>query len=92
MPLSSAHHCTSQPRTIEVFRFLGILDDARRHARKRVQMQSYKLPGGTEPLRTWWMYEEFQRTPDRPEVSSAQTVQETCLLTWTCLNTSIPKR
>ena len=59
---------TVQPRTTEVFRFLGILEDARPHARKQVQMRSYKLPGGTEPLRTWSMLEQFHPSPDRPEV------------------------
>ncbi|TBU59346.1 FAD binding domain-containing protein [Dichomitus squalens] len=66
-----------QPRTMEVFRFLGVLDDARLHARKRVQMRSYKLPGGVEPQRTWWMHEHFERTPDRPEHPQAMSQYKT---------------
>lgn len=54
---------------MEVFRFLGILEDARRHARKRVMTRAYKLPNTTEPTRTWAMHEKFEWTPDRPEVS-----------------------
>ena len=53
---------------MEIFRFLGILDDARPHARRQVQMRSYKLPGGTEPLRTWSFLDYPDPTPDRPEV------------------------
>lgn len=56
---------------MEVFRFLGILDDARRHARERVLTRAYKLPNTIEPSRTWSMHEEFEWTPDRPEVSVA---------------------
>ncbi|PIL27606.1 hypothetical protein GSI_10758 [Ganoderma sinense ZZ0214-1] len=60
-----------QPRTMEVFRFLGILDDMRRHARKRVQTRAFKLPNTTEPTRTWSMHEKFEWTPDRPEDGQA---------------------
>ena len=31
-------------------------------------MRSYKLPGGTEPLRTWSFLDYPDPTPDRPEV------------------------
>ena len=65
------HHFVLKPRTMEVFRFLGILDDARRHARERVLTRAYKLPNTIEPSRTWSMHEEFEWTPDRPEVSVA---------------------
>ncbi len=56
---------------MEVFRFLDILDDARRHARERVLTRAFKLPNTTEPTRTWAMHGKFEWTPDRPEVSIA---------------------
>ncbi|KAI1798121.1 FAD binding domain-containing protein [Ganoderma leucocontextum] len=62
-----------QPRTMEVFRFLGILDDARVHARKRILSRAYKLPNTTEPSRTWSMHEKFEWTPDRPENGQAMS-------------------
>lgn len=61
----------SKPRTLEFFRFLGIIDDARSHARPLVQSRSFTLPNTTEPTRTWWMLEPFEWTPGRPEVSIA---------------------
>ena len=58
-----------QSRTLEMFHFLGILPDALKTGGPVPTMRSYKLPGGTEVLRTWGMVEEKQATPDRPYVS-----------------------
>ena len=33
-------------------------------------MQSYKLPGGTEPVAKWNLLPDAPVTPDRPEVST----------------------
>ena len=63
-----------QPRTAEIFRFLGILDDARKFHRDLPPFQSYKLPGGTEILKRWLLVEKFELTPDRPCVSSPAVV------------------
>ncbi|KAI0765037.1 FAD binding domain-containing protein [Fomes fomentarius] len=56
-----------QPRTSEIFRFLGILQDARRLGGPILPTRAYKLPGGTEVLRTWQMGEDLQITPERPQ-------------------------
>ncbi|KAM5533896.1 hypothetical protein V8D89_012436 [Ganoderma adspersum] len=73
-----------QPRTMEVFRFLGILEDARSHARPLVQARSYQLPNTTEPTRTWWIQEPFEWTPDRPEVSVGLVREQLTALIFMC--------
>ncbi|KAI0635066.1 FAD binding domain-containing protein [Trametes polyzona] len=55
-----------QPRSLEVYKLLGVLDAIRRIARPMYPMRSYKLPGGTEPQRTWKIWEPQPPTPDRP--------------------------
>ncbi len=32
-------------------------------------MQLYKLPGGTQPVRQWKMWDDVPISPDRPEVT-----------------------
>ena len=54
---------------MELFRFLGIKDDARRAGIRMPDIRMYKLPGGTEPTRTWNPV-IFKPSPDRPEASS----------------------
>ncbi|KAI0746891.1 FAD binding domain-containing protein [Daedaleopsis nitida] len=56
-----------QPRTLEFFRILGTIDDIRRNAHDILPFRSYKLPGGTEPDKTWTILEHLEPTPDRPE-------------------------
>ncbi|KAI0742772.1 FAD binding domain-containing protein [Daedaleopsis nitida] len=56
-----------QPRTLEILHFLGIMDDIRPLGEHLHTMQMYKLPGGTEPLRTWRIMEDLPVSPDRPE-------------------------
>ena len=58
----------SQPRTYELFHALGIIDDIKRFAEPLPTMRTYKLPGGTVPLRTWDLYkkDDISRWPDRP--------------------------
>ena len=60
---------SSQPRTVEVFRFLGILDEARKFHHELPPFQSYKLPGGTEVLKKWHFFDKFKISPDRPWVN-----------------------
>ncbi len=57
-----------QLRTIEIFRFLGVAQDARRLGLPLMPMQLYKLPGGTEPLGSWKLMDDVTISPDRPEV------------------------
>ncbi|RPD54667.1 hypothetical protein L226DRAFT_509677 [Lentinus tigrinus ALCF2SS1-7] len=55
------------PRTSEIFRFLGVAEDTRRHGSPLLPMQLYKLPGGTEPVARWKLMEDVPVSPDRPE-------------------------
>ncbi|KAI0711184.1 FAD binding domain-containing protein [Cerioporus squamosus] len=57
------------PRTLEIFRFLGVAQDARRLGRPLMPTQLYKLPGGTEPVASWKMWDDVPISPDRPEDS-----------------------
>ncbi|CDO77544.1 hypothetical protein BN946_scf184912.g43 [Trametes cinnabarina] len=70
--LPAFHNATrgtgTQPRSLEIYRFLGLLDDYLRVAQPMPPFRAYKLPGGTEPLRTWTLVETPQPTPDRPLV------------------------
>ncbi|TFK90333.1 hypothetical protein K466DRAFT_543631 [Polyporus arcularius HHB13444] len=59
------------PRTLEIFRFLGVAQDARRLGGPLMPMQLYKLPGGTQPVRQWKIWDDVPITPDRPEDSLA---------------------
>ncbi|KIJ50310.1 hypothetical protein M422DRAFT_245563 [Sphaerobolus stellatus SS14] len=54
------------PRTLEVYRTLGILDDVLKLASKPVPMRSYELPGGVKPLKTWSMFPTVEPTPACP--------------------------
>ncbi|KAM5533895.1 hypothetical protein V8D89_012435, partial [Ganoderma adspersum] len=55
-----------QPRTLEVFMFLGVHQDVRRLARTVPPMREYKLPGGTEVAKTWEILEKLEPSPGRP--------------------------
>ncbi|KAI0711179.1 FAD binding domain-containing protein [Cerioporus squamosus] len=57
------------PRTLEIFRFLGVAQDARRLGRPMMAMQMYKLPGGIEPVANWKIVDDVPISPDRPEDS-----------------------
>ncbi|KAI0698051.1 FAD binding domain-containing protein [Cerioporus squamosus] len=59
------------PRTLEIFRFLGVAQDARRLGSPFMPMQRYKLPGGTEPVAKWKILDDVPISPDRPEDSLA---------------------
>ncbi|KAI0360777.1 monooxygenase [Trametes cingulata] len=58
-------------RSLEVYHFLGVLEDIRRISMPLLPMRSYKLPGGTEPVKTWVMFEPVDPTPDRPITSES---------------------
>ena len=55
---------------MEFYRFLGVADDVRRFGGPLPPVQMYKMPGGTEPVAKWKLYEDMKITADRPEVRS----------------------
>ena len=58
-----------QPRTLEIFRFLGMDQDIYCLGRAIPPMRQYKLPGGTEVIQTWNMVEKLEPSPSKPVVS-----------------------
>ncbi|KAI0711278.1 FAD binding domain-containing protein [Earliella scabrosa] len=54
------------PRSLELFRILGIADDVHKASKPLTPLQAYK-PGTTEVVRTWRMFEPVDPTPDRPD-------------------------
>ncbi|KAJ7657824.1 hypothetical protein DFH06DRAFT_1327883 [Mycena polygramma] len=60
------------PRTFELMKLLGILDDVQKLATPIPTMRAYKLPGGTVPVKTWDLYEKTGIVwPDRPYANGA---------------------
>ncbi|KAL1755699.1 FAD binding domain-containing protein [Schizophyllum commune] len=55
-----------QPRTLELYKFLGVLDDILERARFAQPIVHYKLPGGTEVAREFNMFPWTDPTPDCP--------------------------
>ncbi|KAL1669638.1 FAD binding domain-containing protein [Schizophyllum commune] len=55
-----------QPRTLELYKLLGILDDVLKRARFAQPIVHYKLPGGTEVAREFNMFPWTDPTPDCP--------------------------
>ncbi|KZT72192.1 monooxygenase [Daedalea quercina L-15889] len=66
-----------QPRTMEIFNYLGVLDNIRAKAivvpRER---RVYKLPGGVEPLKTVNMLQYDEPTPSTPISNGVHLGQE----------------
>ncbi|KAJ6542794.1 FAD binding domain-containing protein [Mycena capillaripes] len=61
-----------QPRTFELMKLLGIIDDVQKFATSIPTMRAYKLPGGTVPVKTWDLYEKTGIVwPDRPYANGA---------------------
>lgn len=58
-----------QPRTLEIFRFLGILDDVLALGNSYKPRCLYKLPGGTEPLTIVETAPRVEPTPSVPYVN-----------------------
>ena len=58
-----------QPRTLELYKFLGVLNDILERARFAQPIVHYKLPGGTEVAREFNMFPWTDPTPDCPYVS-----------------------
>ncbi|KAI5890762.1 uncharacterized protein SCHCODRAFT_02632818 [Schizophyllum commune H4-8] len=55
-----------QPRTLELYKLLGVLDDILERARFAQPIVHYKLPGGTEVAREFNMFPWTDPTPDCP--------------------------
>ncbi|CCM03923.1 uncharacterized protein FIBRA_06075 [Fibroporia radiculosa] len=55
-----------QPRTLEIFHFLRILNDIKERGRSIAPVRFYKLPGGTEPLKTFHLIPPVDPTPSVP--------------------------
>ncbi|KAH9829717.1 monooxygenase [Rhodofomes roseus] len=59
-----------QPRTLEIFNYLGVLDDMRaKGIIAPTQRRVYKLPGGVEPLKTVNMLQYDEPTPSTPIIA-----------------------
>ncbi|KAJ7205005.1 FAD binding domain-containing protein [Mycena pura] len=54
------------PRTLEVFKMLGVLEGVLKLAHKPAQFQSYELPEGVKPSKTWSMSSTLEPTPACP--------------------------
>ncbi|KAF8824655.1 hypothetical protein HHX47_DHR8000109 [Lentinula edodes] len=65
------------PRTLELFKTLGIVDDILKASTPIPTMRAYKLPGGTIPVKTWDLYEKSQVWADRPFANGVCLSQET---------------
>ncbi|KAI5835533.1 hypothetical protein K523DRAFT_359890 [Schizophyllum commune Tattone D] len=55
-----------QPRTLELYKELGLLDDIEERSGLPQPIVHYKLPGGTEVLREFIMIPYVEPTPDTP--------------------------
>ncbi|KAL1739501.1 FAD binding domain-containing protein, partial [Schizophyllum fasciatum] len=55
-----------QPRTLELYKELGVLDDLQKRAELAQPIVHYKLPGGTEVVREFAMIPRVDSTPDTP--------------------------
>ncbi|KAF7977100.1 hypothetical protein HWV62_4691 [Athelia sp. TMB] len=64
-----------QPRTLEVFRLLGVLPDFQKWGAHGPPMQAYEF-GGAEPLKTWEAAPLLEPTPDRPYPNSMHIGQD----------------
>ncbi|PCH36607.1 hypothetical protein WOLCODRAFT_127398, partial [Wolfiporia cocos MD-104 SS10] len=54
------------PRTLEVYNLLGVLPDVRARALTGLRNRAYKLPGGVEPLKTYYMDPPAEPSPAVP--------------------------
>ncbi|KAH9913060.1 monooxygenase [Fomitopsis serialis] len=60
-----------QPRTLELFHFLGVLDDVQVNALSVMPRREYKLPGGTETLKVETIAPIEDPTPATPYVNAS---------------------
>ncbi|KAL1726739.1 FAD binding domain-containing protein [Schizophyllum commune] len=64
-----------QPRTLELYKFLGIYEDVEKRARLLQPVAHYKQPGGTEIVREFNMIPTGDATPDKPCPNALQLGQ-----------------
>jgi hypothetical protein len=62
----------TQPRSLELFDFLGIIDPVMQRAIKPPTARMYKSPDGVEILKEFEMIPELEPTPDKPYVCKIQ--------------------
>lgn len=72
--LQDVAHQVTQPRSQEVYKFLGLWPDIEKEALPVPPMRLYESPEGSKPLKTWHMFEWSDPTPSMPFVSSTVTV------------------
>ncbi|TFK47960.1 monooxygenase [Heliocybe sulcata] len=65
-----------QPRSLEVYKFLDVLPDILWEGRYSPPMRVYKLPGGTEPLKTWYLAEHSEPKPPTPYLNGIMLGQD----------------
>ncbi|PCH36572.1 monooxygenase [Wolfiporia cocos MD-104 SS10] len=65
-PAKHSHNRYVQPRTLEYYNLLGVLPDILERGIPVVPIRIYKLPGGTEPIKTFPMVEFEENTPAIP--------------------------
>ena len=58
----------TQPRSFELFEFLGIIDPVMKRSIKPPTARMYKGPEGVEILKEFMMTPEFEPTPAKPYV------------------------
>jgi hypothetical protein len=59
----------SQPRTLEMYKFLGILPEILKASSRLPNLEQWASPQGDEPIFTAAMSETLEDTPARPYVS-----------------------
>ena len=58
----------TQPRSLELFEFLGIIDPVMQRSIKPPTARMYKAPEGVEILKEFEMVPIIEPTPDKPHV------------------------
>jgi len=59
-----------QPRTLEAYNLLGVLPDVLKEGIPITPIRYYKLPGGIEPLETFYMLPPEDPTPSTPFINA----------------------
>ena len=67
-----------QPRTLELFRFLGVVDDIVNGGRRLVKRCIYEMPDGRKPARIFDMAPWEEPTPSVPYVSYDAQISKKC--------------
>jgi hypothetical protein len=65
---------SQQARSLEVYKFLGLLADIKKLARDLEPLRIYAPPDGVKPIKTWNLFEHEEPTPSCPIVSIVSIV------------------